>query len=58
MNIKGGFGVASAQLNMLAGKLRVSLTFENVEVEELMDAGNVVLLNENGDVFTTVQTKR
>ena len=52
-NIKGGFGVASdwPQLNKLAGKLRVSLTFENVEVEELMDAGNAVLLNENGDVI-------
>ena len=52
-NIKGGFGVASnwSQLNKLAGKLRVSLTFENVEVEELMDAGNVVLLYENGDVI-------
>ena len=52
MNIKGGFSVASdwPQLNKLAGKLRVSLTFENVEVEELMDAGSVVLLYENGDV--------
>ena len=52
-NIKGGFGVASdwPQLNKLAGKLRVSLTFENVEVEELMDAGNAVLLYENGDVI-------
>ena len=52
-NIKDGFGVASdwPQLNKLAGKLRVSLTFENVQVEELMDAGNVVLLYENGDVI-------
>ena len=52
-NIKGGFGVASdwPQLNKLAGKLRISLTFENVQVEELMDAGNAVLLYENGDVI-------
>ena len=50
-NIKGGFGIASdwPQLNKLAGKL--SLTFENVEVEELMDGGNAVLLYENGDVI-------
>ena len=53
-NIKGGFGVASywPQLNNLARKLRVSLTFENVEVEELMDAGNAVLLYENGDAIS------
>ena len=52
-NTKGGFGVASdwPQLNKLAGKLRVNLTFENVEVEGLMDAGNAVLLYENGDVI-------
>ena len=52
-NIKDEFGVASdwPQLNKLAGKLRVSLTFENVQVKELMDAGNVVLLYENGDVI-------
>ena len=52
-NIKGGFGVASdwPHLNKLAGKLRVSHTFENIEVEELMDAGNAVLLYENGDVI-------
>ena len=53
MNIKGGFGVAFdwPQLNKLAGELRVSLTFENIEVEELMDADNAVLLYENGDVI-------
>ena len=58
-NIKGRFGVASdwPQLNKLAGKLRVSLTFENVEVEELMDAGNAVLLNENGNVIRYCSNK-
>ena len=36
-NIKGGLGVASdwPQLNKLAGKLRVSLTFENVKLKSL-----------------------
>ena len=58
-NIKGGFGIASdwSQLNKLAGKLRVSLTFENIEVKELMDAGHVVLLYQMEMLFITVLTK-
>ena len=63
-NIKGGFGVASdwPQLNKLAGKLRVSLTFENLEVEELMDAAMACIMRfyfmKMEMLFAMVQTKR